>query len=298
MNYKNTSALLISALVLFSIYCAFRVGSSLDAPYHYTQGSLRALYITSLGKFDKYTFASTTHLYPALYDTLNLFLLKFLISIFPHKYYSEIIHFIHLSFSLLTLLGLFLITQKLFNKKLAYLTTIICFFNPFFFGHMAMNPKDTIICCSFIWFSYYSYRYFQNFNYSNIKYLLLASFFMGFGLGTRVAFFFITIPIFVFILIFLFKKNQINFNFYKKIIFHALILSLVSILIMIIAWPQIHDGSFSVILEALTNSRNYPLGPKLGLINGEIYETSNTPRSYLLNFLIYRIPLFILFLIA
>lgn len=298
MNYKNTSKLLISALVLFSIYCAWKIGSSLDAPYHYTQGSLRALYISSLGKFDKYIFANSTHLYPALYDTLNLFLLKLLISIFPHKYYSEIIHFIHLSFSLLTLLGLFLLIQKLFNKKLAYLTTILCFFNPFFFGHMAMNPKDTIICFSFIWFSYYAYKYYETFDDNNVKNLLLASFFMGFGLGTRVAFFLITVPIFIFILIFLFKKNELNFNFLKKIIFHALTLFLVSTLIMIIAWPQIHDGSFSVILEALTNSKNYPLGPKLGFLNGEFYKTSDTPRTYLLFFMVYRMPLFILFLIV
>ena len=159
MSYKNISLTIISVLILLSIYCAISIGVSWDEPFHHTQGALRMEYIKTFGKFKNYNFSSSTQFYPGLYDTISFITLKFLLNIFPNKYFVEIKHLINLFFSLLALLGLFMFAKKIFNKESAYLAVIICFINPFFFGHMAMNPKDTIVCFSLIWFVFFLYLY-------------------------------------------------------------------------------------------------------------------------------------------
>ena len=132
------------ALVLFSLYCALNIGLSIDENYHHKNGGLRYLYLTSLGKFDAYDWQNTRY-YPGLYDTIHYTLFKFINFLIDTKHIVEIKHSINYLFSFLGILGLFLVNKKIFNKEVAILSFILTFLNPFFFGHMGMNPKDPII---------------------------------------------------------------------------------------------------------------------------------------------------------
>ena len=68
-------------------------------------------------------------------------------------------HLMNVTFASLSILGLYLITKKIFNKNIATITAVLTLMNPFFFGHMGMNSKDLIIFFSLIWFCYYFYKY-------------------------------------------------------------------------------------------------------------------------------------------
>ena len=206
MPIKKISKYLLVILSVFSIYCAYTIGMSWDEMYHHINGAVRSEYLRTLGKFKGYNFLDNQY-YPGLYDTLSFSALNIFLKIFP-TYILEIKHLINLFFGFLTLLGLFLLVKNIFNKSLAYLTTLICFINPFFFGHMSINPKDTIVSFSLIWFLYAAWMYCKNFYNKRFIYLLLMSFFMGFGLGTRASFFIIILPAGVATITFLIQNNK------------------------------------------------------------------------------------------
>ena len=64
---------------------------------------------------------------------------------------------------------------------------------------------------------------------------------------------------------------------------------------MIVAWPHIHND-FHVLIDTIFVTIKW-FGPFLERINGEIYETYNTPKTYILSFFIFRMPIFILILL-
>ena len=65
---------------------------------------------------------------------------------------------------------------------------------------------------------------------------------------------------------------------------------------MILAWPYVHSSP-DILVKALTSYVLYPHGPVLEIMNGNFYETANTPRTYFFNFFIFRIPIFVLILL-
>jgi 4-amino-4-deoxy-L-arabinose transferase-like glycosyltransferase len=133
-----------------------------------------------------------------------------LIKIFPGKLIG-IKHLINLTFSFAALIGLFVLSKKIFNKEIAYLATLLCLLNPFFFGHISINPKDTISCFALVWFTYYAYKYCINFEKKRLKFLILASVFMGVGVGTRLPFFAVPVPVIIAALIFIITRNNYDY---------------------------------------------------------------------------------------
>tara|TARA_B100000886_G_scaffold20636_1_gene13204 strand:- start:844 stop:1812 length:969 start_codon:yes stop_codon:yes gene_type:complete len=55
---------------------------------------------------------------------------------------------------------------------------------------------------------------------------------------------------------------------------------------------QIQNGNFlNFLFSNILNTMNFH-GPRTGLINGEYYEVFNTPKSYFLNIIFYRLPFY------
>ena len=189
MSLNRIVLSLIVLLLLFAIFCSINIGMSWDEPQNHWQGAIRANYLKSF-EFGKFEFkpGGWSEVEPGLYDTFSFIISNLLLKIFPGKLIG-IKHLTNLTFSFLALIGLFLISKKIFNKKVAYLATLLCLINPFFFGHMSMNPKDTISCFALVWFAYSTYMYCINFENKRLCFLILASFFMGVGVGTRLPFF-------------------------------------------------------------------------------------------------------------
>ena len=101
----------------------------------------------------------------------------------------------------------------------------------------------------------------------------------------------------------MFNKYKLQFNYIiKRLLLHSLIAIIISLFFIILCWPhvieEIQNDNFVKFLSLIVkNTINWHGGPKLGLINGEYYEVFNTPRTYFLNIIIYRLPFYFSLLI-
>ena len=240
----------LSFVLLLSWWSSLTIGLSSDEYFHHINGLVRFKYLITLGEFDGYDFRNN-EFYPGLYDTLS-YALGQIILLINKKFYANnidfVMHLVNVSFSSLSILGLYLLTKKLFNTNIAILASLITLLNPFFFAHMGMNSKDLIIFFSLIWFCYYFYLYCTE-DEKIIKNLLLTSFFIGFGCGVRLTFPVVIFPVIVCGLFFLYKKYEANYkNLFKRLLTHSLVTIIIVIFLVILCWPhmieEIQNGNF------------------------------------------------------
>jgi hypothetical protein len=286
-------------LSLFALYCSILIGFSWDEYFHHINGLVRYNFLISLGEFEKYNFRNN-QFYPGLYDTLS-YAFGQIFYFFDKRFYVEnldkLMHFFNATFALLGVLGLFIFTKKIFNKNIAYISAFLTLLNPFFFGHIGMNSKDIIIFFSLIWFCNYFYSYCVDEN-KKIKNIILASVFVGFGCGVRLTFLITILPCVIIGLVFLIQKYRSNYlNLFKRLIAHILISLLIVVFLIIICWPHMiveikNDNFINFFSIIVKNTINWNDGPKIGLINGSYYEVFNTPKTYFIDIILYRYPIY------
>ena len=210
---KKKQKILFLFLAIFSIYCALSIGQAWDEYALNLFGKITINYLLSLGRIEGDWFRSEFHS-PIYYS------LKFLlIQIFPIKYQIEASHIINLTFSLSAIIGIKKISKELFNEKVGKIVFLILFFYPIFFGHMALNSKDTIVAFSHVWIFYLLIQYVKKQNIkpkanSHINFIAVLA-----ALGTGINLFFLgsLIPIFLFLLIDIFLQKKFTCkNFSKK----------------------------------------------------------------------------------
>ena len=285
----------IYLLIIFSIYCSLIIGMSWDELGHIEGGNRRLKYLFSFGSYDYLSYYGDQRFYPGLYKTLSVFITK----IFPKKYEIEALHLINNLFSIMSIFGISKISSELFNKKVGKIVFILCFFNPIFFGHMAINQKDMIVAFANIWTTYLIIRYLknQNINEKRNRYVIFAGLTIGLGLGVRIVFLSTLIPIFVISIIdVLFLRKIINKKFSnKKLAFDFFKIFTISYILMISCWPDTHGNIFILPFKLFIQSFSEIIGIPFGLLNGNIYNTSDTPKYYLLINLLYKMPESILF---
>ena len=294
---KKIEIYTLTLLFIFAFYCALIIGISWDEIFVMTRGEERLKYLFSLGFYEStFTLRSQNEeFYPGFYPTLATFIKK----MFPKKYEFEIWHLINSIFSILTIFGTYRVSSILFNKKVGKIVFLLCFFNPIFFGHMAMNSKDTIVALANIWSTYIFLRYLQKqtFRQNCNRYILFAGLAVGLGTGVRIPFIITLVPLFFFAIIdifFLKKISNRKFSF-KKFIIHLIIVFLIAYLITISCWPQVHGNIFTEPFKLLlTQIRGYVFGVPWILFNGNYFDTSQLPSSYIIINFFYKSPEFIL----
>ena len=294
----------IFLMLLFAWVSSAIIGLSADEYFHHINGLVRYEFLISLGEKKIFEFRNNI-IYPGLYDTLS-YAISQIIFLINKKFYvgniDVIMHLINVSFSTLSILGLYLLTKKLFNKKIALITILLTLLNPFFFGHMGMNSKDIIVFFGFVWFCYYFYLYCTE-NENVFKNLIFFSFFIGFGCGVRLALLMPILPIVLCGLYYLTKKYKLNYySLLKRLSLHIPIAFFFCLFLVVLCWPHViveinKSNFFEAFSTVIKNTLSLKGGPKLGLINGEFYEVLNTPRTYFLDILFYRIPFYFSFLI-
>ena len=289
---KKIPELLIAMLIMLSIYNSFTIGFSWDEIFHNHLGSLRFKYLISFGNFKEYNFTDVDKFYPGLFDTLSFSILYIfnLIGFESVIYNFDVIkHLINLCFSLFGVLGFYLLVKIFFNKTVAIYSVLLTLMNPFFFGHISINPKDMIIFFSYVWTLFFFYKYLiEDKKYLNV---VLFSIFLGFGCGTRLTFIATLIPIFLAGCYYIIH-NKKKFNSIKIIFIDLPIVISISTFLIILCWPQFWDYGFKSFIETITQSISWNGGPNLGLINGFYYLTNQTPWNYFFKIFMYRIPMF------
>ena len=298
-----TIKIFIFSFIILGFYNAIIIGASWDEPFHHTNGISRLNYLLTFGKFKDYDFYPGAEFYPGLYDTISasVYLLVEKINInFAKKFLVEIKHVINYFFFIFSLLGLYKFIKILLkNELIALLSCALTLFNPFFFGHSGMNPKDIIIFFSLVWFLYFFILYISE--YKSLKNLIYFSFFIGFGCGTRLSFLSLIFPIIIFGIFFYVKKFDLSIvralNL-KKLDF--LISVSVLFLVAFTTWPHIHSVDINLIINNISKSLDWHAGPKQNLINGIYYLKNENQLTYLISLFLYKVPLYqtLLFIIS
>ena len=296
---KKVEFFTLTLLLIFVFYCALTIGISWDFEMEVNRGNERLKYILFHNSFENYKLASRNigdQFYPAFYTTLA----SFIAHMFPKKYEFEIWQLTNSLFSILTVFGIYRISSNLFNKKVGKIVFLLCFLNPIFFGHMAMNPKDIIIAFANVWSTYIFLRYLNNQNRKDKcnRHILLGGLAIGLGTGMRLPFIITLIPLFFFAIIdiFFFKKI-INKEFSLiKFVIHLIVVLLIAYLVTISFWPHAHENIITepFKLALLLRDLDFPFGLSWVLFNGHFFDTSQPPNSYIFVNFFYKSPEFIL----
>ncbi len=284
-------------LIIFAFYCAIITGSSWDELYEMNIGKDRLKYLLSFGSYQYFDFHIITERYPAFYNTIAIFITK----IFPKKYETEIWRLINSAFTILSILGIYNITKILFNKKVAKIVFFICFLNPIYFGHMAINSKDTIFAFAHIWSTYIFIKYIkkQHFSVNRNRYVILAGLSIGLGTGVRLPFVITLLPLLIFLIFEIFYfKSIINDKFsIRKLILDLAKILIIAYLITISAWAQVHGNIFAEPFKIfMAGVEMQDFGAKWILFNGKFFDTLLLPSYYIIINLIYKSPEFLLLL--
>ena len=282
-------------ILIFTMYCALKIGTAWDTGTHFIMGKNRLNYLFSFGNIDKELWFSKY--FPGISYTIT----AFFVTMFPKQYEFQVLHLLNLFISISGVYGLARISKTIFNKNVAKIIFIIFLFYPTYFGHMAINPKDTVFTVSFIWISYYILKYLQkpNLYQNDRRFLFVISFLIALGTGINLVFAGVLIPLIIFVIFeLLFYKKIINKKFsYKKFILDIILIILISYSILVIFWPQVHANIFTLPFLFLLETLNTPpVGSPATLLNGEIHLSNTPSKIYVLTSLILRSPEYLLIL--
>lgn len=294
MTKKNSSLFFLAILIIYSLFCLSQLGSTWDTFFYYELGKDRLDYLFSLGNDESFKRIPHSKFLPGAYSTIAAFFAQ----TFPKKYLVDSLYFFNFLFSFFAILGIYKISRELFNKLIGKVTFLICFFNPIFFGHMSINPNDTVLAFSNIWFFYLLIKYFkkQNNILKKNKYVLLSGLCLGLGVGIRSSFVVTTLPFFIF---FILDYINLKSSFSKKFLFKQFFIDTLKVLaiayfFMILFWPHTHGNIFTMPFKLALEGLSYGFGVPYIMLNGEVFLTEEFPKSYILKNLLFKLPEFII----
>ena len=296
VNYNINKKIILFLLVSYSIICSLIIGNSWDINPHLQQGKSTFNYLLSFGKINNDTYVNLREFNSPSYWTIVYFITQF----FPKSIELEIFKLINLIISWLSLIGFYKLGKILYNKHLGYIFLLNLYFYPIFFGHTAINPKDTILLFCHIWIVYLGTFYLkkQNINYDLKKTLYKVGILIAIGSGIQLYFIASLFPFFIFIFleIFFFKKfinNNFNILKFFKDLF---IIFFIFYFIFIFFWIDAHDNILIKPIELFRESFDAQRGWPLNIVNGKIFYTKETPFYYIFITLLNKSPEYILYL--
>lgn len=286
---KNTYFFFLILIIIYGIYCALAIGKTWDTFLFINIGKERLAYLFSFGT-NEISEQLIEQLYPAIYNTLSAFILQ----LFPKKFELEVFHLINFSVSFLTVLGIYKLSKKLFNKEIATFTFIIFLLYPIFFGHMSINDRDTVMAFCNVWISFYALQYLKFDTKKNKKYVFYLGFLLALGLGVRFAFVATLVPIVFYslYLIYISKKDIKIITIVSDIIK----IILISSFIVFLFWSSTHEDILNKPYQLIQWSFDRGWGWPFVFINGEVFNSNQIPKSYIFQNLLFKTPEYILFL--
>ena len=284
---KNSQFFFLFIIFIFGCYCALTIGKSWDTFHFINAGKERLKYLLSLGLVDNEEPINPA-VYPAIYNTLSAFVLQ----LFPRKFELEVFHLINFSVSFLTAIGVYKISKKLFNKEIGRCAFLIFILLPIFFGHTAINDRDTIVTFCNIWTTYYVFQYLK-FN-SNKKYIFHLGFLLALGTGVRFAFIATLLPLIIYSIFLIYKK--INKEKFKQISVDIFKTLFISIFLIILLWTPTHENIFLKPYELIKASFEFAFGYPYTLLNGEIIQSNNVSGLYVISSQFFKTPEYIIVL--
>ena len=294
MNLDRATYILILLLSALGLYCSFIIGISWDEYISNIEASARIDFLKSFGKnLDYLQYNQFQN--PGFYEVA----LAFLSNLFHKLWVYEARHFFNLLLSFATLLGVFLVVKDNFDKRIALFTVLFCLINPFFFGMMSITVRDMPVCFAYAWSMYFLSKYLKNFFNNDIKTIIGMGLVIGFGLGSRLGFIINILPILIILTyFFLIYKKQIQIqSFLEKILKDSFLIVILSLFILFSFWVNAYESPFYTLIETFKQTVHLTKGPETFIINENIYNTIDTPRTYFPLFFLTRFPIFLIILI-
>ena len=204
-------------------------------------------------------------------------------------------HFVVFLFFFVSGIFFYLILRKLIdNENFCILGTILYLTYPYLFGQAMFSPKDVPFMSVWLMCTYISFSLFEKIIDSNelkIKYIFTFAICTSYLLSIRIAGVLILIQYFITFIIYI-NIYKINFfNFFKKFHIHLFIFLFSLISFLFLLYPILWVDPF-LIIETFTVSATHFNNVGTTTL-GEIMYAKNLPSTYILIWLVVKIPLII-----
>ena len=289
INKKNIQIFFLFILFIFGCYCALTIGKSWDTFHFINAGKDRLRYLLSLGFLENKEQINPA-IYPAIYNTLSAFILQ----LFPRKFELEVFHLINFSVSFLAAFGVYKVTKELFGKEIASYSFVIFILFPIFFGHMAINDRDTIVTFCNIWATYYTFRYLKFKKNKNKKYIFYLGALIALGTGVRFAFISTLLPLAIFVSYKIYK--EFNKKIFYQIFLDLLKIVTISYFLIVLFWTPTHENIFLKPYELIIASLKFAFGYPFTLLNGQIIQSNNVGGLYVIINQFFKVPEYVILL--
>lgn len=283
---------LLSLLFIYSLICALLIGDSWDLNDHLIMGKSTFNYLFSLGQIDNKENVYLREFYSSSYWAVVYFITQF----FPKNFDLTIFKLINLLVGWLTIFGFYKFGKILFNREIGLIFFIILLFYPIFFGHMAINPKDTILAFCHIWIFYLILRYLKKQKKFSTKIVWRLGLLLSLGTGIQLYFIMSLLPVLIFLFfeVFYFKKLLCQ-TFKVKIFLRDLVLTfLIFYFFLILFWVDTHNNIFLEPFKLFVSGLAAPHGWPANLLNGNIFYSNGVPVNYILINFFYKSPEYII----
>lgn len=176
-------------------------------------------------------------------------------------------------------LGIYLLhrfAKRWMGKPAAFFTAVFFSLQPLLWGHAFINPKDPPFLTFFLGSVCFGFEMADSIASgakNRTRETLLAAFFLGIATSTRV------LGPFAGFLVFLYFLSKREIRKEKSAWRSFLLYGVVSVAVMIAAWPYLWENPVGNFIEVLRFMSNNPT--QLGLLfEGEIYRANNLPLRY------------------
>ena len=286
-NLKKHFGLVLFLLLYFSyVFLTYKlVPITSDEEYRYKRGQEQLDYFQNSVPLQNYFLPSIEP------DTYNFYVT--LLNIFNPKFYYEWFHFQNMLFaSIIFVVAYFLVFEYSKNPLFSLVGPILIFLTPSFSGHLGFNPIDMPFAVLFLLNLYLIYK-FQNIGFNFNKIVILGfSFWLMLGIRPLGFQIFLLYVIFQFLILPKDKKVIFLIDEFKNLF----LIGVLAVFLLTISWPYLGINFFKNFPEILVTNASYNKWDNLILYNSEFISNNNRPWEYLFTYIVYTIPVFILFL--
>ena len=298
--FSNNSILFI--IFALGFYYAKDFGITWDEPYHRLRGLeilsflAKKLSIINFPQFLDYnSLLNESHYFYGAFFDLTSAVIEKLFSIYDKKNIFIMRHRLNFCFYFFGFYCFYLFISEIIKQKdISLLLSMFYFFNPRLLAHGFFNGKDSIaqalVCCSV-------YFIFLVSKTRAIRWAIMAGFFTGIGISTRISLMFI---LFLFPLIIIFE----DFTISKKLVIQKKSLKIILIYVisafmsLYIFMPGIWDSPFQAIKINFFKMIDYIGWDGFVLFNGQQIRGWDVPWNYTIIWIFITTPIaFLSFLI-
>jgi hypothetical protein len=289
MNYftfKKLTYALFLALAVFILITFKQYGISNDENVQHVYGQLLLKFYGS-GFVDQSAFAyKNLYLYGGFFDLVAASLERLV-----PMWVWDIRHLLSAFFGFFGVIAVYKITKQLAGDKAAFLAVLLLCITGAWTGAMFTHTKDVTFGACMAWAMYYTLMISQQLPRIPLGLSIKLGVAIGLALGLRIGGAFAVIYLCLILLAAtIFKNNSIRrmLRYAQQCILGLMPAGLVALGLMVMFWPWVVMGPDHLLIAAKSFS-HFAFNMET-IVNGEFVSIGDVPRTYLLSYLLIRLP--------